>query len=67
MSDDRFSAESTVFNKPLENRDRVSLEEFVERALEQGDRDSVALLINQLPEANREKYRELWKKMKVKS
>jgi len=44
--------------------DRVTIEEFVERAIAEGRTSDAVLLIQQLPEASREKYREIWKRLK---
>lgn len=41
----------------------ATLEQWVEKSLRAGDTESVAALIQCLPEDKREKYREIWRRV----
>lgn len=62
-SDDRFTKDSMVFNKPeqkKESQDWLLLEDVLKQAVRDGNESTILFLIKLLPEQVREKYRKIW-------
>lgn len=65
MSDDRFSEDSTVFNKPPEKIwDGITLEDALRAAIASGQVEQIKILFELLPDEKKEHYREVYRKAK---